>query len=162
MVDQHECNYKIFTKYWKQFFFVCWKRNELNLLIYLYNFFLKNFFHLNKFFRTLSTFFLLKINQYTANEKLYVQQLLFNNYSRKFIRQNNKKKTKLIVPFYLILDGELEAKWLISAGFPELVREFEQVKDRFLSRSAICVFLLIILHYSWAIITRYIGMIGGF
>lgn len=43
----------------------------------------------------------------------------------------------LFLLFYF-LDGELEAEWLVSAGFPHLTKAFEEVNTFF--------FLLVLLH----------------
>lgn len=35
-----------------------------------------------------------------------------------------------LVIWFFVSDGELEAQWLVSAGFPHLTKAFEEVSDR--------------------------------
>ena len=38
-------------------------------------------------------------------------------------------KNKIFFPSQQFLEGELEAEWLVSAGFPELTKPFEHVRN---------------------------------
>lgn len=68
---------------------------------------------------------LLTVNLHSATRQLLTNKLFYvtNKYSNRSFSIS-------------ILDGELEAQWLISAGFPQLVRAFEQVTEvNYLSRT---------------------------